>query len=655
MKDKQPVVIAVHGVGSPVQGEICGAIKRTLRANGFSAPCTEVNWNSIVEQPVRDGRLQDVAVRNLGNALAAVSLGGVYLRSRNTRLHPLLGNFCEVSFACAELAEFATFICFSVIAPIIYVLALAIQMEIDSPLYLWGYWHVLLSISSLAFIIALISYVLGSLVISVLSRASSSAMESIRRSAFLLVRPIVVCVAAPFILPWREVNRFRGSTAYRLVLLAGLVIGFIAFAFHRNSDLSQHPVLNEAVWMSSVLCLVPLVSVVVVTLMQYVLGPGLKVLLDIACYAGDSDYRARIQRFMDKKVEEARSNHWNGEVVLVGHSLGSVIAVDSLCNSAVWSRRDRVTLITCGSPLRRFFFRFFPNHLFPEGARDCSTLIASRLAGFRWLNCYRPWDQVGTRLNLPKEAWASEHSTEQNSKLFSAHINYWSDGTAVRVVLAGLRQLKTHIADPASPWTPSPLAKAEYRPSALRLVKRFALIGYMCVPLLSACVELRVHVLRQADASRLYTRIMSEGAQAAGVIKWSCSEVETGVYGIGAPSYEISIEYYDSSERLHTNHYSLGADLGLSPSIYVFDERRLEASFHAICSVIEQQGTTNVRVRYLRDRPDVFLMPDFPPRLGRFWDVALEALRLTIIALILGPLATYASMYWLRLFLGTAS
>jgi hypothetical protein len=148
---------------------------------------------------------------------------------------------------------------------------------------------------------------------------------------------------------------------------------------------------------------------------------------------------------------------------------------------------------------------------------------------------------------------------------------------------------------------------------------------------------------------------MNQGAQAEGIIKWSCTEYDLGPYGIGAPSYEIAIDYYDSSERLHTNHYSVGGDPGLSPSIYVFDERKLIASFHAVCGMIKQQGTTNVHVRYLTDRPDVFLMPDFPPRLGRFWNVALDALWLTMYALILGPLATYASMYWLRLFLGTAS
>ena len=159
--------------------------KKTLRSVGCSLSCTEVNWNSIVEQPIRDGRLRHVAVRNLGNALASSSLGGVHLRSRNTRLHPLLAKFAEASFVCAELAEFATFICFAVIAPIVYLLALAIQMEIDSPIYLWGYWHLLLSLSCLVFIAGLVSYVSSISVLSVFSRESSSALESIRRFGIL--------------------------------------------------------------------------------------------------------------------------------------------------------------------------------------------------------------------------------------------------------------------------------------------------------------------------------------------------------------------------------------------------------------------------------------------------------------------------------------
>ena len=119
IKNRQPLVLAIHGVGNPIQGQICKDIKTTLRKIGLStAACTEVNWNSIVEQPIGNGRLRQIAVRNLGNAHAAASLGGTSLQSRNKSL-PFLGKFIQLSFVCAELAEFSIFACFAVIAPIV--------------------------------------------------------------------------------------------------------------------------------------------------------------------------------------------------------------------------------------------------------------------------------------------------------------------------------------------------------------------------------------------------------------------------------------------------------------------------------------------------------------------------------------------------------
>jgi hypothetical protein len=53
--------------------------------------------------------------------------------------------------------------------------------------------------------------------------------------------------------------------------------------------------------------------------------------------------------------------------------------------------------------------------------------LARRFQSFRWINCYRPFDQVGTQIGLPNRSWLRETSTRQFKKIVSAHPNYWND------------------------------------------------------------------------------------------------------------------------------------------------------------------------------------------------------------------------------------
>jgi alpha-beta hydrolase superfamily lysophospholipase len=46
---------------------------------------------------------------------------------------------------------------------------------------------------------------------------------------------------------------------------------------------------------------------------------------------------------------------WDGTAFTVAHSLGTVIAIDAVLNSESFAPSDRITLITMGSPLLRFF------------------------------------------------------------------------------------------------------------------------------------------------------------------------------------------------------------------------------------------------------------------------------------------------------------
>ncbi|MGX2998645.1 hypothetical protein JNUCC64_31005 [Streptomyces sp. JNUCC 64] len=77
-----------------------------------------------------------------------------------------------------------------------------------------------------------------------------------------------------------------------------------------------------------------------------------------------------------------------GRLVLSGHSQGSVLAA-----AAVWqlapATRERVSLLTYGSPLERLYGRWFPSCFGPE------ALAALHRETGRWRNLYRETDPIG--------------------------------------------------------------------------------------------------------------------------------------------------------------------------------------------------------------------------------------------------------------------
>jgi hypothetical protein len=158
---------------------------------------------------------------------------------------------------------------------------------------------------------------------------------------------------------------------------------------------------------------------------------GAKVLLDVSLYIG-SPVRHRIQCELNKLISSRATE--GTTVWIVAHSLGSVIALDSLLHSATWRKSQRVILITCGSPLRRLFARFFAGLLFPADLREASGMVAKRLAEFRWVNVYRPLDYIGMRLRL-----LDRGAEATVRRLWPWHTQYWQDTKAheqVRSLLA---------------------------------------------------------------------------------------------------------------------------------------------------------------------------------------------------------------------------
>jgi len=195
---------------------------------------------------------------------------------------------------------------------------------------------------------------------------------------------------------------------------------------------------------------------------------------DVAIYISShkvskfEEVRTAIQKTVfsvGRQVYEARTQlksgaHLYDEVIIVGHSLGSVISYDLLNQLIVWDQkgcdgshdvlRRTTRLITFGSPLDKTAFLFrtqvSPEHHYREALAGVEQplILDYRLrpASFKWINIYSYSDIVSGKLiyyDLPEQASSPEESksAEPNENrvinvkaigLFPilAHIQYWS-------------------------------------------------------------------------------------------------------------------------------------------------------------------------------------------------------------------------------------
>lgn len=230
------------------------------------------------------------------------------------------------------------------------------------------------------------------------------------------LRGVILDIARPLL----AVLTMPGLVIGVLLLLAGGLALFFAF-FSRPVqvlDLQGTPITYGGdrlgiLWFP----LAILAAGAIIGATSFVLGPFLKVVSDIVRYLGDPAYRERIHAGLLADLERLGPR----PVVIVAHSLGSVIAVDSLlAHWDAWSRFPRVRLLTCGSPLRRLFHRFFPA-TYP--APDVLLgMLRQKYTDVSWANAYRPLDYVGGHLGRVGEI--TDVRLPQRLRL---HIAYWTD------------------------------------------------------------------------------------------------------------------------------------------------------------------------------------------------------------------------------------
>lgn len=158
--------------------------------------------------------------------------------------------------------------------------------------------------------------------------------------------------------------------------------------------------------------------------------PGaLDAILDLPIYLGKAQSED-IRRKVFEKIDEAMDGGTEG-VVLVGHSLGSVIAFDVLQDELRNGARCRIkALVTIGSPLE--WVTKIRNAMTSGETNELSFDVR----GTRWINYYDPQDPVPIRRALSTSVFNGVENVEDVSGkiLIDAHCAYWKSSKIAKKI-----------------------------------------------------------------------------------------------------------------------------------------------------------------------------------------------------------------------------
>jgi hypothetical protein len=263
-----------------------------------------------------------------------------------------------------------------------------------------------------------------------------------------------------------------GVVAYASLLR---VLTHIPSAFAQRPPLFQRDVLHIAnlwlqfAWQHAKALLLILVALIYTKLLHFAV---VEYVGDVAIYVSSykvsrfEEVRTAIQKTVFKTAEQiysatrdAAGTPLYDEVVLVGHSLGSVITYDLLNELIVWDQKGcngrqavvaRTTrLITFGSPLDKTAFLFrtqiSADHHYREALaclqQPLILTYAVRPTQFRWYNLYSAADVISGKLvyyddplNPPSSNPVINRSDPHAWIPLMAHVQYWSGDLLARLL-----------------------------------------------------------------------------------------------------------------------------------------------------------------------------------------------------------------------------
>lgn len=363
-------------------------------------------------------------------------------------------------------------------------------------------------------------------------------------------------------------------------------------------------------------------AVAIMTLLARWLEVPLKLARDIFNYIGDKAQRSSIQAALNEQLAGVRDG---ARVFVIGHSLGSVIALDSLCHSPHWQRFGSVVLVTAGSPIRRMFQRFFPGLFFPRDMSAVFGYLSERLELSAWVNVYRAGfvhgDPIGQGLFVGANQGIDVPVKQRQRKLFAAHTGYWEDEEMlvhrpVREALAAATAAPTMpIPESASgAWKPPVDASERLQDAAHRASTSLLTLSVTAGLILSIAGFYVVVGERRAAANDFLSRATTEGVRAPATVSH-----RTATWGYGQnldfPVEIYEFEFADQSGERRTVKF---VEVEGSPFEhgYYFDSRAFRERFYGD----GDDGPQSVEILYVPSVTDklTFADAEFAPQARSF-------------------------------------
>jgi len=656
-------ILVIHGVGNPAAGDLVAAVKMTLehtaprRSQSFHV--TECNWNQIVEPSAKDGAILDSAWEDLSLALARASaIGeGSTPTGRSERLLRLVAG---VALLIAELGLAATLAALFIVVPLVVTVFLFLNFLVFShheadyaigvhPALVFA--HPALVFAKGCVIVALGG--LAALILSGLARAlvvggPAPFFVELRRAIILVLRPFLIGAVSVFhALPIRFLRNEKWKSFFFFLVPALVLFGTFAFVGKallfdpRGLESIGRPDFATLSIFCALVFGVPMAGVAIVFVTAQVIAPSLKIALDIFRYIGSDTYRKKIQFHLDSLIRRLSVDGGAGKpVVILSHSLGTVIALHSLLSSEAWVEDARITLITLGSPIRRFFMRFFPGLFFPAAITAAADAVAERVAEFKWINCYRPFDQVGGALGLIGLTNARDISTHQWRRIWDAHPNYWGDDLVLKSIARAMLETKYSAALQAQR---KPVNRryivTEWVDAAEKFRQRLAMqiiyvtaSAFIAAPLVSTAVVARAKYSLSVSKAAEARVIEDSGIDTIATVAYETSFAPSARGG-GSWRYSYTFTYtsadgevHESPPVEHSKSMTAGSIVPFEESTYVADMDALFERAKSSCPNSKSGSPPcrfdGVRLRYARDAPEHFVLPDFPTQ--RTWWYALH-------------------------------
>lgn len=618
-----PAVIAIHGVGNHEPGAIKASLQDEFQRASLSPEIVEFNWNSFVDHSLR--RARDAWDLLSTTAESISQAAGLPLKPSGKKPDRILFGLEQAVYHGVLRFLVAVGWTILVVAPLAFLLAIVptvLFAKFSLKTFRWVHtaarWEL---IATLAVTIVLL---LVSSLRSLVSFNVKPLWVSVRRIVLLLLERVLLLLTIPFSAAFG--SAFLTWFTRMLPLAAvGLLIS-IAFSPFVAGPKALFSDLRSLYFLGGLVVLAALH----VLLRRMWVGGILKVVLDIVRYMGSPRYRQTLQEELDKTLEVLRPASGRRRVMICAHSLGSVIALDSLANSEAWEREDEVYLVTLGSPIRRFFLRFFPGYLFPNSVEQAAGAAARRVGALSWINIHRRWDYVGGGLALANSRTGTEICTGQGGRIFSSHSNYWHDDIVLRKLIEGLQRAYpapaagTGIAGPG--YSLPEMYDNEMQERLAHGAKRvaFALVAILLVVGFVNFFRSRSIWVRSSNEE--LARVLREGREApAAVTYYQTTE------GSGEDSYEIYHFVFRLPEPYGKQpEIQIGQNGPFDTNARRFDPEALAEFVLQDCTRAENKKwwqilrsklsiactRMNIPVRFDAANPVSFAVPDLLPKTG---------------------------------------